>query len=195
MSVPLPDEEMPKQGQSFAECMLDFENQILSNYEMEAKVDLRPSSASVSVESTVGDGMQLNGAPMFTRHSSPMDTELEINLMDELAGFFALPDPFRFANGGLGIINYNENDSLICLIYSAKFAKESDLDEQVASDRYVIYTPSQREDKHWLERVCQVTDSLNHQYSSINNLIEIVNNDLENDLIPLFVIDDLLFSD
>ena len=62
-------------------------NNILSHFEQSYQ-DMRPTHAVATFESMLGDGMQLNGAPLFTRHSSPMDTELEINLMDELSQAF-----------------------------------------------------------------------------------------------------------
>ena len=69
-----------------------------------------------------------------------MDTELEINLMDELATGFGLPESFKFKNGGLGIININENDSLLALYYSAKFAARK-AGVEISSDKFVIYFP------------------------------------------------------
>lgn len=100
--------------------MDQVEKSILTLYATSLQ-DLRPTHAVATFESMLGDGMQLNGAPLFTWHSSPMDTELEINLMDELAVAFQLPIDFWFDNGGLGIININENDSLLAMYYSAKF--------------------------------------------------------------------------
>lgn len=75
------------QGVTFKESMDQIEKSILALYESSLQ-DLRPNHAVATFESMLGDGMQLNGAPLFTRHSSPMDTELEINLMDELAVAF-----------------------------------------------------------------------------------------------------------
>lgn len=79
-----------EEGCTFKESMESIEWSILSHYENSLQ-DLRPTHAVATFESMLGDGMQLNGAPLFTRHSSPMDTELEINLMDELCEAFHLP--------------------------------------------------------------------------------------------------------
>lgn len=116
------------------------DTQILTLYEEKPLIDLRPSSGMATFEAALGDAMQITGAPLFTRHSNPMDTELEINIMDELTEAFGLPEAFRFQKGGLGIININENDSLLALYYSAKFAARK-AGSDVTSDKFVMYFP------------------------------------------------------
>jgi len=105
---------------------------------------LRPESGMATFEASLGDGMQVTGAPIFSRHSNPMDTELEINLMDELTAAFHLPEEFRFLNGGLGIININENDTLLCLYYSARLQAQKQSEENIRSDKFIIYFPNSR---------------------------------------------------
>lgn len=137
-------EPFKAEGMSFKDAMEMVNTQVLSLYNEKPLLDLRPSSGMATTEAALGDAMQVTGAPLFTRHSNPFDTELEINLMDELAVAFGLPESFWFGHGGLGIININENDSLFALYYSAKFAARN-RGVEVPSNKFVIYFPEGRD--------------------------------------------------
>ena len=73
-----------------------------------------------------------------------MDTELEFTLLEELREQFGLSSSFSVNEGGLGVINMNENDSLASLIYTARFAKSQDKGA-LKSDDCVLYAHSQHQ--------------------------------------------------
>ena len=108
--------------------------------------------------------------------------------MDELTVAFQLPEEFRFQKGGLGIININENDSLLALFYSAKFGvlKEG---VKIRSDKFVVYFP-----KGWeavflqtMNKLSNITDATMKFYET-NKLDEILAEDVETGFHPLFIV-------
>lgn len=60
------------------------------------------------------------GTPMFTWVATPLSTELEIMVTNELAKKIKLPEKFYFENNGLGIINFCLADGMVAPVFAAK---------------------------------------------------------------------------
>jgi hypothetical protein len=175
---------------SFKEAMEMIDTDILSLYREKAPLhDLRPSSSISSIEAAQGELMTMASSPMFTRHANPMDTELEINLMNELTTAFNLPESFKFENGGLGIINNDEMDSILSLFYAAKFDALRK-GEKVEANLYSIYLPHCRYSEDFIEKMRLITDALIIVYKS-HELDETVRMNKTQGILPLFLIQDI----
>lgn len=60
------------------------------------------------------------GTAMFSWIASPLSTELEICVTDELAKKLKLPEHFLFEKNGLGIINFCLADGMLAPVFAAK---------------------------------------------------------------------------
>ena len=74
--------------------------------------------------------------PKFARVCNPLDTEFEVNICDDLAELFGIPEGFK-------ILDASESDSLLSLLISALFSKrQGDL---TASYKYIVYFSGNQE--------------------------------------------------
>lgn len=98
----------PQKGKQMEDIFEDYKNNYAHlSSDSQNMYNLKPYETYSTLASAVGDMFGFTvGSPMFTWIASPMSTELEILVTDELARKLKLPEKFFFDNNGLGIVNF-----------------------------------------------------------------------------------------
>ncbi|CAI2371955.1 unnamed protein product [Moneuplotes crassus] len=214
--VQLPD-TLPDEGMDISDAMAMFSKNYLSSYygeDFEKDADksfesdlpfeetplgIRLTENSdkdfekdrVSIPTILGDGLGcITNNPKFSWACNPCDTEFEIEVCDALAEQFGLNDEYLHVYNGVGIINSCESDGLFTILITAQFLKRQAIkDDSSTSDKFIVYC-SKREEIYPIQRIARMQDMTLRQFSSPEELQDLIAEDKSNGLHPSLVIYD-----
>src|SRR4051812_45022383 len=148
----------PERGEPFGDLLRDLDEIILpgiTHWQHPSFFAYFPANASgpAILGDLISSGLGVQGMLWAT---SPAATELETHVLDWLADLLGLPDIFRPAGPGGGVIQHTASDAVLVALVAALHRASGGATERegVSSGRYAVYTSGQTHSS--VEKACRV---------------------------------------